>query len=44
MASVGALDITHDLGVPAVAALAENLVDGRCSIGFGCHPGTRIAG
>ncbi|WP_232448963.1 hypothetical protein [Burkholderia ubonensis] len=27
-----------------MAALAENLVDGRCSIGFGCHPGTCIAG
>ncbi|KVU45841.1 bacteriocin biosynthesis cyclodehydratase [Burkholderia ubonensis] len=38
-----ALDITHDLGVPAVAALAENPVDGRFSIGFGCHPDARIA-
>ncbi|MGU7770117.1 TOMM precursor leader peptide-binding protein [Burkholderia sp. MR1-5-21] len=38
-----ALDITHDLGVPAVAALAENPVEGRFSIGFGCHPDARIA-
>ncbi|WP_431824080.1 TOMM precursor leader peptide-binding protein [Burkholderia sp. F1] len=38
-----ALDITHDLGVPAVAALAENPVDGRFSIGFGCHLDARIA-
>lgn len=38
-----ALDITHDLGVPAVAALAENPADGRFSIGFGCHLDARIA-
>ncbi|RQS12942.1 bacteriocin biosynthesis cyclodehydratase [Burkholderia sp. Bp9002] len=38
-----ALDITHDLGVPAVAALAENSADGRFSIGFGCHLDARIA-
>ncbi|KVN37951.1 bacteriocin biosynthesis cyclodehydratase [Burkholderia stagnalis] len=38
-----ALDITHDLGVPSVAALAENPADGRFSIGFGCHLDARIA-
>ncbi|VWC06922.1 Ribosomal protein S12 methylthiotransferase accessory factor YcaO [Burkholderia lata] len=38
-----ALDITTDLAVPAVAALAENPRDGRFSIGFGCHPDGRIA-
>ncbi|KVN23242.1 bacteriocin biosynthesis cyclodehydratase [Burkholderia stagnalis] len=38
-----ALDITHDLGVPAVAALAESPADGRFSIGFGCHLDARIA-
>ncbi|WP_423761858.1 TOMM precursor leader peptide-binding protein [Burkholderia sp. NLJ2] len=38
-----ALDITTDLGVPTVAALAENPQDGRFSIGFGCHPDGRIA-
>ncbi|KWN74896.1 TOMM precursor leader peptide-binding protein [Burkholderia stagnalis] len=38
-----ALDIRHDLGVPAVAALAENPADGRFSIGFGCHLDARIA-
>ncbi|KFG92407.1 hypothetical protein GQ56_0137480 [Burkholderia paludis] len=38
-----ALDITADLGVPTVAALAENPQDGRFSIGFGCHPDGRIA-
>ncbi|HHT9029719.1 TPA: YcaO-like family protein, partial [Burkholderia cenocepacia] len=40
---VWALDITTDLTVPTVAALAENLQDGRFSIGFGCHPDGRIA-
>ncbi|ALX14621.1 bacteriocin biosynthesis cyclodehydratase [Burkholderia cepacia JBK9] len=40
---VWALDITTDLGVPTVAALAENPQDGRFSIGFGCHPDGRIA-
>ncbi|KVC68699.1 TOMM precursor leader peptide-binding protein [Burkholderia stagnalis] len=38
-----ALDITHDLGVPSVAALAENPADGRFAIGFGCHLDARIA-
>ncbi|QTO22392.1 TOMM precursor leader peptide-binding protein [Burkholderia seminalis] len=38
-----ALDITADLGVPTVAALAENPQDGRFSIGFGCHPDGAIA-
>ncbi|MEN2469371.1 TOMM precursor leader peptide-binding protein [Burkholderia sp. GS2Y] len=38
-----ALDITTDLGVPTVAALAENSQDGRFSIGFGCHPDGQIA-
>ena len=38
-----ALDITTDLAVPTVAALAENPQDGRFSIGFGCHPDGRIA-
>ncbi|KVX91834.1 bacteriocin biosynthesis cyclodehydratase [Burkholderia ubonensis] len=38
-----ALDITHDLGVPAVAALAKNPADGRFSIGFGCHLDARVA-
>ncbi|WP_193102001.1 TOMM precursor leader peptide-binding protein [Burkholderia sp. Z1] len=38
-----ALDITTDLGVPTVAALAENPQDGRFSIGFGCHPDGQIA-
>lgn len=38
-----ALDITHDLRVPVVAALAESVVDGRFSIGFGCHWDGRIA-
>ncbi|NHV26910.1 TOMM precursor leader peptide-binding protein [Burkholderia sp. D-99] len=38
-----ALDITTDLGVPTVAALAENPQDGRFSIGFGSHPFGRIA-
>ncbi|MBN3817981.1 YcaO-like family protein, partial [Paraburkholderia sp. Se-20369] len=38
-----ALDLTHDLGVPTVAALAENPADGRFSIGFGCHLDARIA-
>ncbi|WP_175772137.1 TOMM precursor leader peptide-binding protein [Paraburkholderia phenazinium] len=38
-----ALDITHDLAVPAVVALAENTADGRFSIGFGCHLDARIA-
>ncbi|WP_217590348.1 TOMM precursor leader peptide-binding protein [Burkholderia sp. GbtcB21] len=38
-----ALDITTDLGVPTVAALAENPQDGHFSIGFGCHPDGRIA-
>ncbi|MDR8100729.1 TOMM precursor leader peptide-binding protein [Burkholderia cenocepacia] len=40
---VWALDITTDLTVPTVAALAENLQDGRFSIGFGCHFDGRIA-
>jgi len=38
-----ALDITTDLAMPTVAALAENPQDGRFSIGFGCHPDGRIA-
>jgi ribosomal protein S12 methylthiotransferase accessory factor len=38
-----ALDITHDLRVPVVAALAERRADGRFSIGFGCHWDGRIA-
>ena len=40
---VWALDITTDLAVPTVVALAENPRDGRFSIGFGCHPDGRIA-
>ena len=38
-----ALDITHDLGIPVIVALAENPATGRFSIGFGCHLDTRIA-
>lgn len=38
-----ALDLTHDLAVPVVVALAENTADGRFSIGFGCHLDARIA-
>ncbi|RQR61186.1 bacteriocin biosynthesis cyclodehydratase [Burkholderia sp. Bp9126] len=38
-----ALDVTQDLSVPAVAALAENPANGRFSIGFGCHLDARIA-
>ncbi|ORC51305.1 bacteriocin biosynthesis cyclodehydratase [Burkholderia sp. A27] len=38
-----ALDISHDLAVPTVVALAENTSNGRFSIGFGCHLDARIA-
>ncbi|TKC86000.1 TOMM precursor leader peptide-binding protein [Trinickia terrae] len=38
-----ALDITHDLGIPVVAALAEHPASGRFSIGFGCHLDSHIA-
>ncbi|BCG05307.1 hypothetical protein PPGU19_098750 (plasmid) [Paraburkholderia sp. PGU19] len=38
-----ALDITHDLGIPVVVALAENPATARFSIGFGCHLNSRIA-
>ena len=38
-----ALDITHDLGIPVIVALAENPTTGRFSIGFGCHLDSRIA-
>jgi bacteriocin biosynthesis cyclodehydratase domain-containing protein len=38
-----ALDITHDLGIPVVVALAEEPETGRFSIGFGCHLDSRIA-
>ena len=38
-----ALDITHDLAIPVIVALAENPVTGRYSIGFGCHLDNRIA-
>ena len=38
-----ALDITHDLGIPVIVALAENPATGRFSIGFGCHLDSRIA-
>ena len=38
-----ALDITHDLGIPVIVALAENPASGRFSIGFGCHLDNRIA-
>jgi len=31
------LDLTHDLSIPVHAALARSAVDGRFSIGFGCH-------
>jgi bacteriocin biosynthesis cyclodehydratase domain-containing protein len=38
-----ALDITHDLQIPAIVALARNADTGRFSIGFGCHLDSRIA-
>jgi bacteriocin biosynthesis cyclodehydratase domain-containing protein len=38
-----ALDLTHDLAIPVVVALAEHPGRGRFSIGFGCHLDRRIA-
>ncbi|MCX4161523.1 MULTISPECIES: TOMM precursor leader peptide-binding protein [Paraburkholderia] len=38
-----ALDITHDLRIPTIVGLAEHRASGRFSIGFGCHPDSRIA-
>ncbi|MGH8779289.1 TOMM precursor leader peptide-binding protein [Paraburkholderia sp.] len=38
-----ALDITHDLRIPTIVALAEHPGTKRFSIGFGCHPDYRIA-
>ncbi|WP_133648212.1 TOMM precursor leader peptide-binding protein [Paraburkholderia flava] len=38
-----ALDITHDLNIPTIVALAEQPDTQRFSIGFGCHPDYRIA-
>lgn len=38
-----ALDITHDLRIPVFVALARETATGRFSIGFGCHPDSRIA-
>lgn len=38
-----ALDLTHDLGIPVMVAIAENPATGRFSIGFGCHLQRHIA-
>ena len=32
-----ALDLTHDLNIPVIAAIAQNKVDHTFSFGFGCH-------
>ena len=32
-----ALDLTHDLNIPVIAAIAKNTVDHSFSFGFGCH-------
>lgn len=38
-----AIDITHDVRIPAFAALARQPESGRFSIGFGCHLDPAIA-
>lgn len=37
------LDLTADLGIPCLAALARDDRDGRWCIGFGCHVETAVA-
>ncbi len=41
--SVWALDLTHDLGIPACVALAHQPRSDRFSIGFGCHLEGKLA-
>lgn len=38
-----ALDLTHDLGIPVFAALANHPQEDRFAIGFGCHLDARLA-
>lgn len=38
-----ALDLTHDLGLPVVAAVARHREHGRAGFGFGCHVDPRLA-
>lgn len=41
--AVWLLDVTHDLSIPCVVALARAETDGRWCIGFGCHFAADIA-
>jgi len=37
------LDLTSDLGIPCLAAVAQAEIDGRWCVGFGCHFETAVA-
>jgi bacteriocin biosynthesis cyclodehydratase domain-containing protein len=41
--AVWALDLTTDLGIPVIAAVAEHAASGRFAAGFGCHLDPHIA-
>ena len=41
--SLWVLDLTHDLGIPTYAALAQSDRENRFSVGFGCHLNARLA-
>jgi ribosomal protein S12 methylthiotransferase accessory factor len=41
--AVWVLDLTHDLEIPAFAAMARSTRDGRLFAGYGCHLDARLA-